>query len=112
MIIKGSLFFVSKTTEYSRSNPEYAPTYFSSEELAKDLTYVNALKPVLSLCEQLRSDLEDTIMLAGSEAYAASLMYYGSVQMAAKSGQPGARPILEDLRQRFETRRKHHKSAS
>jgi len=41
------------------------------------------------------------MLLAGSEAYTGALVYYGSVQMAAKTGQGNAKPIFEDLNRRF-----------
>jgi len=40
-------------------------------------------------------------MLVGSEAYMAALMYYNSVKMAAKTGQPNASSIYDDLSKRF-----------
>ena len=40
-------------------------------------------------------------MMAGSEAYIASLSYYNSVKMAAKLNVPGAKPIYDDLKKRF-----------
>ena len=52
--------------------------------------------------EQLNRTLEDTIILAGSEAYVASLAYYNSVKQAAKMNVPGALPIQDDLSKRFD----------
>lgn len=96
-----SLSFVSKVNDYCCTNPEFCPSYFSSEELEKDFSTAAVLGPVHDLCEQLCSNIDDTVMLAGSEAYTTGLTYYGSVQMAAKIGQPNARSIYEDLHERF-----------
>jgi hypothetical protein len=56
---------------------------------------------VLNLLEQLRADTEDTVMLAGSEAILAAMLYYGTVKEAAAKGVVTAKPIYEDLRARF-----------
>lgn len=96
-----SLSFVSKVNDYCHNNAEFCPSYFSREELEKDFAVAAALGPVHDLCEQICMNMDDTIMLAGSEAYTASLIYYGSVQMAAKTGQANAKPIYEDLHERF-----------
>lgn len=96
-----SISFVSKVNDYCNTNPEFCPSYLNGEELGADFTVVSELKPLFDLCEQLCSNVDDTMMLAGSEAYTASLMYYGNVKMAAKTGQANAKPIFEDLQQRF-----------
>ena len=96
-----SFTFVSKVTDYCNSNPEFCPSYVDVDELATDFSLADELKTVRDLCEQIFSNVDDTILLAGSEAYASSLMYYGSVKGAAKTGQANAKPIYDDLRQRF-----------
>jgi hypothetical protein len=50
--------------------------------------------------------VEDTIMVAGSEAYYAALAVYHNVQAAAKQDIPGAKAIYEDLRPHFPGGRK------
>jgi len=55
-------------------------------EFEKDFLLLEELKPLLDICEQLCSNIDDTSMLGGSEAYVAALMYYNSVKMAAKTG--------------------------
>jgi len=93
--------FVMKTQGYTLTNAGFAPGFLNMAELAKDAALVNALSPVYNLAEQLAGNINDTIMLAGSEAYTACLLYYGSVKAAALSGVASARPIYEDLKQRF-----------
>jgi hypothetical protein len=94
-----TIAFVTKVEGYS--NPEFAPSFMEVAEFEKDMHLVHEIKPMLDICEQLASNLDDTSMLGGSEAYMASLLYYSSVKMAAKSGQPGARQIYDDLSVRF-----------
>jgi hypothetical protein len=89
-----SLSFVSKVNDYCASNPEFVPTFLDAAELDKDFEAVAALKPVLGVINQLQSNLDDTLLLAGSEAFSASLMFYGNVQFAAKNGLPNEKPML------------------
>ena len=96
-----SLSFVSKVTDYCHSNPEFCPSYLDAKELGNDFSVASELKPVFDLCEQICSNVDDTMALAGSEAYRAGLSYYASVQLAAKTGQPSAKPVYDDLHQRF-----------
>ena len=46
--------------------------------------------------------IEDTVILAGSEAYVAALSYYNAVKQAVKMNVAGAKVIYDDLRTRFE----------
>lgn len=96
-----TISFVNKAEGYSTSNPEFAPAFMQVAEFSKDMLLVGQLKPVLDIREHLCSNLDDTSMLDGSEAYMEALMYYNSVKMAAKTGQPNARPIYDDLSVRF-----------
>jgi hypothetical protein len=50
--------------------------------------------------------MEDTLMLAGSDCYVASLSIYSSAKLAAKNNVPGATAIVQDLVQRFPRRTK------
>lgn len=96
-----TIAFVSKTEAYTLSNPEFAPAFMEVHEFDLDFKLVQVLKPLLDICTQLCSNIEDTSMLGGSEAYVAALMYYNSVKLAAKTGQASAGPIYDDLSQRF-----------
>lgn len=71
------------------------------EEFLKDEALVTRLSPIGNLATQLASDISDTMMLAGSEALAAALFYYGTTKQAADRGIATADPIYDDLKQRF-----------
>lgn len=92
---------VQKTMEYVITNPEFVPGYMDKVEFLKDETVVSQLNPIMNLAKQLASDIDDTVMLAGSEAILAALLYYGQVKEAQHKGIPAAKPIYEDLKQRF-----------
>ncbi|MBK7871340.1 MAG: hypothetical protein IPJ74_12035 [Saprospiraceae bacterium] len=54
-------------------------------------------RPLLSLIE----GINDTKLLAGSEAYSTALLFYQSVKLAAEMNIPGVKTIYDDLRERF-----------
>ena len=94
--------FVEKTIEYAKSNPEFMPPYADAAEMEVDFKSVMDLNNILRPLRQLLDGLEDTAMLAGSEAYVASLSYYNSVKLGRRMKMPGAEAIYEDLKKRFE----------
>ncbi|TPN84445.1 hypothetical protein [Aquimarina algicola] len=92
---------VQKVKSYVDTNPEFLPGYMSKEEFLKDEKVVTQLSPVVNILRQLTSDVSDTQMLAGSEAFQAALLYYGQVREADQKGVTSAKPIYQDLKQRF-----------
>lgn len=92
---------VQKVKSYIETNPEFIPNYMDKTEFLKDEAVVTGLSPLGNLVSQLASDIEDTVMLAGSEAITSALFYYGSTKEAASKGVATAKPIYEDLSQRF-----------
>lgn len=95
---------VQKTKSYVDTNPEFVPGYMDKTEFLKDEAVVSLLSPISNLALQLATDVDDTVMLAGSEALQAAMLYYGQVKEANSRGIPTARPIYEDLSQRFSKR--------
>jgi hypothetical protein len=95
---------VQKTKSYVDTNPEFVPGYMDKTEFLKDEAIVSLLSPISNLALQLATDVDDTVMLAGSEALQAAMLYYGQVKEANSRGIPTARPIYEDLSQRFSKR--------
>ena len=92
---------VQKTKTYVDTNPEFVPTYMNRDEFKKDEKVVSQLQPIVNLTAQLHSDADDTMMLAGSEALQSALLYYGQVKEAHSKGVPTAKPIYDDLSERF-----------
>lgn len=97
----GNVPFVSKAVEYAENNGAFVPAFMDVPELKKDVAAVNALTTYLRQIEELHSLLDDTIMLAGSEAYTAALAFYNSVKLGVRMNIPGAKAIHDDLKQRF-----------
>ena len=96
-----TLAFVDKTNAYSLANPQLCPSYFNQAEFAIDFNDYQNLRPLVVMVEQLLHQIEDTMTMAGSEAYIASLSFYNSAKDAAKRDIPGAKAVYEDLRLRF-----------
>ena len=92
---------VQKTKSYVVTNPEFIPSYMNTAEFLKDETVVTQLNPIVNLANQIASDADDTLMLAGSEALESALLYYGQVREANSKGVPTAKPIYQDLSERF-----------
>ncbi len=92
---------VEKTKEYVVTNPQFVPAYMDQDEFKKDAKVVAQLKAIVNLATQLATDADDTMMLAGSEALQGALLYYGQIKEAHYRGIPSAKPIYEDLSQRF-----------
>jgi len=93
--------FVSKALEYARENPHLVPPYLNVSEFEKDMQLIVQLRGILRPLLSLVEGLDDTLMLAGSESYAAALTFYNSVKMASKMNVPGTTAIYNDLKVRF-----------
>lgn len=105
-IADGRLPFVEKTADFSVSNPEFLPPFANVAEFQKDLKAYKDMKELARPLRQILDNLENSMMVAGSEAWYAALSYYRSVQYHAKMGVPGAQTILDELRPLFEARSK------
>jgi len=93
--------FVDKALEFSRTNPEFLPSYVTRSDFEIDAADSNNLLGIVTLATQLCNGLDDTMMVAGSEALYAALAYYNSVRQAAALNVPGAKAIYEELKKRF-----------
>jgi hypothetical protein len=96
-----SLAFVRKAREYAANNPELVPAFLSLPMFETDLQGVDTLTNLLRVLQPLIDNLEDSLILSGSEAYQAALVFYRSVKVAAQAGQPNAKTIADDLAVRF-----------
>jgi len=83
------------------NNPTLVPGYLSVPNLQSDLTLFTQLDEISGLANQLCERVEDTRMLAGSEAYNVALSLYKSFGSAADAGVIGADSIVDKLKTRF-----------
>ncbi|TGE17801.1 hypothetical protein [Hymenobacter elongatus] len=93
--------FVQKTTDYATNTPALVPPFVELSELKADVAALTALVPLHQQLEQLALDMDSTMMVAGSEAYANSLTIYNNIKFMAQNKQAGAQAAFEDLKQRF-----------
>jgi hypothetical protein len=93
--------FVQKTVEYCRQNSDLVPQFLDVNELAVDVKTVEAIRALYQPLLQITDSLSDTMTLAGSEAYMASLMFYSSAKNAMRSKVQKAETIYNDLQARF-----------
>ena len=83
------------------NNAQMLPSFISVASMQTDMLLFNQLDELLLLMKQSIEKLEDTHLLAGSEAYTTALMLYKLFGTAAESGVPGADAIVAQLRERF-----------
>ncbi|MDR1338862.1 MAG: hypothetical protein LBK58_02225 [Prevotellaceae bacterium] len=96
-----SLAFVEKTGELAETNPQFAPSYFDLSEFKTDFADAVNLRTVANRLQQFSREVDDTAMLAGSEAFTQALSYYNSVKQAARDNIPGAQALFDELKKRF-----------
>lgn len=83
------------------NNAALIPSYVSVTNMQNDMILFNQLDEIKILTKQLLEKLEDTQLLAGSEAYTSALALYKLFGSAADAGVAGADAIYEQLRTRF-----------
>ncbi|RVT76699.1 hypothetical protein EOD40_09375 [Flavobacterium sufflavum] len=83
------------------NNPTLVPAYLSVPNMQNDLTLFTQMDEISGLANQLCERIDDTKMLAGSEAYNVALSLYKSFGSAADAGVVGADSIVDQLKQRF-----------
>ena len=96
--------FVTRTLGYARAHPEFVPSVVDLDEFQRDLDAFHALRSLLQPLSELTDMLDDSVMLASSEAYSAALAAYQAFKSAAKLNHPGAEVIAADLSDRFPRR--------
>ena len=96
-----SLAFVEKANEFAHKHPDLKPNYLSIDDFDIDLADARGLLGVLNQFQRLTQLLDDTAMVAGSEAFQAALAFYNALQAAAKANVEGAKTLHAELKERF-----------
>ena len=104
--------FVQKIHDYARKNPDLVPPYLDLEEMSRDLAAIRQLREFQMDLGPLASAVDDNMILAGSDAYRAALLFLNSTKLAAKSNIGCAHSIYQDLSTRFPGRPAARKSAA
>jgi hypothetical protein len=93
--------FTEDTIYACVNNASLIPPYLSVANMQNDLTLFSQLDELSGIANQLCERIEDTKMLAGSEAYGSALAMYKIFGTAADAGVSGTDSIVEQLKKRF-----------
>ena len=83
------------------NNPALIPSYVSVVNMKNDMLLFTQLDEIIMMTKQLLEKMEDTQLLAGSEAYTSALTLYKLFGSAADAGVAGTDTIVTQLKQRF-----------
>ncbi|MBC7388156.1 MAG: hypothetical protein H7329_03000, partial [Opitutaceae bacterium] len=101
-----SMPFVIKASDYGVQKPSLVPSYVDVAEMKMDIDAVNTLKKIYNPLAQILKAIDDTMTVAGSEAYISALTLYNSIKSASKLNVTGEKEIYDDLSARFQTNTK------
>ena len=99
--------FVEKTRELVKQNPDFLPRSFDIEEMERDVELFQSLYPIAQSLSQLHELVDDTMMVVGSEAYAAALVAYRYAKDSDLDA--GMDAVLDDISRRFARKTKKAK---
>jgi len=89
--------FVARAMSYVRAMPEYLPGFVDIDAFQRDLDAIVTLGELQHQIGATSAKIDDSLMLAGSEAYAAALSIYDALKSAARRGSPQAQAAAADL---------------
>jgi len=72
--------FIHEVLDFVDTYPDLVPSHIDVQEIRKDLRLIESISKILKPMKQLVKKLEDSALLAGSEAYIPSLAIYNSVK--------------------------------
>ncbi|HEY9618115.1 MAG TPA: hypothetical protein V6C64_14815 [Microcoleaceae cyanobacterium] len=96
--------FSVRALDMAVQHSDIMPRHLDIAAARRDVALFESLNPILQSVNHLRELLEDTQMLAGSEAYAAARLAYNSAKVSGKN--LGLDEIVTDLSQQFRRPRK------
>jgi glutathione S-transferase len=96
-----SLLFDEQCASYMASAPTLVPPYVEPAEVAKDRALRLVVADILREVKKLLEQLDDSLLLIGSEIWLADLSFYQTVRQAARRNVLGADTVYDDLRERF-----------
>lgn len=99
-----SIPHVDKCIGYSKTNPEFLPSFVDLPEWEIDFKAFRDLYQLIRPLDEIIDGLTASATLSGSECMTSSLAYYNTVKQAAKTNVPGAQTIFDDLKKRFAKR--------
>lgn len=100
-----TLAFVNKCVIHMEENQELTPPYISVNEARLDLDALTDLRKIMTPIDQISAMVNDSMIIAGSEAYSSALAFYTYIKGAVKAGVPGTEVIYNDLKVQFPGRK-------
>ncbi|MDR1335310.1 MAG: hypothetical protein LBK22_00590 [Tannerella sp.] len=107
-----TLSFVEKAQAYAHQYPQLCPSYLNLTGFDTDMTDATGLRRVHITAKQLSDNIDDTVMIAGSEAFQTALIFYNAVKAAAAQDIPGAKEVYADLKTRFPRVKRKNKDST
>jgi len=95
-----SLSFVQNALTAALGNPDIFPASFDRDGFKRDVELFAILTELVTLAEQVLSQLDDTRLAVGGEAMQGATTTYSYAKAAAKHT-PGLKPVAEQLGDRF-----------
>ena len=93
--------FVQKCHEYCQIHADLVPGFLDTQAFRVDLQAVETLKKLERELLPLMDAITDSLLLSGSEAYQAALIFYGNARQAAKLKVGASASVYADLADRF-----------
>jgi hypothetical protein len=91
--------FVEQALDMAEQHPDVMPRFLDVEAARRDLDLFTSLNPIAQILNGLQELVQDTQMLAGSEAYASARVAYVSAKKLGKG--MGLDAVVDDLSRRF-----------
>ncbi|MDR1229553.1 MAG: hypothetical protein LBK55_11200 [Azoarcus sp.] len=101
-----SVAFVEKAYQFFLENPSLRPNFIDEADYTADYRDAMDLRVAATNIAQANDTLDDLLLIAGSEAYQASLGVYANLAVQAERNIGNARTLYEELRKRFPRRRR------
>ena len=96
-----SVAFVEKAYQYFIENPALRPNFVDEADYTIDYNDAMNLRLAAANIAQVNDGLSDLLLIAGSEAYQASLGMYSNLAVQAARNIGNAKTLHEELRRRF-----------
>ncbi len=80
---ENTIEFVLENLKEAEAKPELIPDDVELDEVKKDVELIRAIYKILNPLKNLKKKLEDSALLAGSEAYLPSIAIYNAIKAEA-----------------------------
>ena len=91
------LGFIEKVTDTAEERPEFIPPLFSLGDMQHMARSIELLRTLRDIANAIVRVARDGLLVIGDNSYSQALLYYRSVQEAARRNVPGARDLFTTL---------------